>query len=454
MRQFFQIIRSSLTKEDSLKIFLISVIKSLILTVICIAVNIIGVFASGMIKNTMFLDFCGTIAAGIIYGPIHAALVGIITIYFGQVFGQLYLKDLISSISSSSELHTFNDYFLFAPVHMAIGAVVFFVPRLLLGKWSVDFFCSNAQKYPAGRLLISMIFFALLTNLASSLMVAIIMSIDALKVTCADLMQNDTTSNSKQFCEFTKLLFNDIDSGANYYLIKLFVSKFIMSLPDHLVCFPSAVVVVAYVLNLRRYKMSKKFAKTVIINHPAVGTFYFCLFMGLVCLYTFNVKERADISAAFMVWSLYNTLIVYIFFMVLSGRLNVWWFKRKHEHVIRKKYTYKNINPNMKDAYEDSLKFAILYSVALYFIVTWLKVNDPIYNNIEDPLYKNIKEKLIGALGVVAVISLVRYLMLIVARIGRYIGELWRREHKKNKSKDQPNSDVTKKKPKKRPAIG
>jgi len=386
-----------------------SIIKSVILIAVCTFTNLLGILTSETANNLLLLDFAGTIAIAMIYGPIHAALVGIISTYIEAI----YLPELISGFSS----YRFKNYFLFAPAHMVIGMVVFLVPRMLKGNLATDVFNGNYEKYPAGRLLLSIIFLSLLTNLTSALTIATIMEIDNLGLRCSNILQSNIATYSLDLCKFTQLLFIETSHDIDYQFIKLTISKFIISFPDHLVCFSSAVVVIAYVLDARRYKMSHDFSKTIITNHPVVGAFYFLLFLFFVYVYTSHIYARAGMSAAFTAWTFYNGFLVMIALMIVSGRFNAWWFKPNRKG--QRKYTYKKLNPGLKDAYEDSMKFAILYSVAIYFVISWAELQT---NN---EISKLFKDKLIGALGVVVVISLIRYLVLIIARVGRYLREFW-----------------------------
>jgi len=387
--------------------FFVSACKSVMSVTLCVLINLIGIITAEVTNNLLLLDFAGTIAIAIIYGPIHASLVGLISSYIGQV----YLVDFMPIFSNR-----FEDYFIFAPVHAVIGMVVFFAPRVLDKPLKIDIFRNN---YSAGRLLVSIVFLSLLTNFASSVMHAAIMSIDSLQMTCDFISEKKKDVSAQWLCGFTKLVFREGDSEIEYQFLKFTISKFMLNFPDHLICFSSAVVIVAFVLDARRYKMSGEFARTIITNHPAVGLVYFFFLLFFIYIYASYVYDYAnsDMFAAFMVWSFYNAFIAFIAFMVVDGRFDVWWFKPNHK-VRLEEFIYDKFNRNMKDAYEDSMKFAILYSVAIYFIagVSELEPNDQIYDLFQG--------KLVGALGVVGVTSFIRYLVLIVARIVRY----WRRE--------------------------
>ncbi|NQX79695.1 MAG: hypothetical protein HRT83_03970 [Hyphomicrobiaceae bacterium] len=326
------------------------------------------------------------------------------------------MPELIFAASS----HRFANYFIFAPVHMVIRMVVFLVPRTMHRTMAANLFSGNKKKYPAGRLLISMILLSLLTNFAASLTVAVIIETDYLGLACDLDLHKKMRAGSLSLCKISQILFYQTDSESSLQLFKLAATKFIISFPDHLVCFSSAVIVVAYILNARRYKMSHPYSKTIITNHPIVGAVYFFMLLLLIYVYTSHIYQRAGMLSAFIMWTLYNSFIVVIALMILSRRFNVWWFESGSKG--RKKYIFKNINPNLKDAYEDSMKFAILYSVSLYFIVDWSGLESTVKSS------ELLKDKLLGALGVVVVISLLRYFVLIFARVGRYLRQCYRDE--------------------------
>ncbi|HFB2048197.1 MAG TPA: hypothetical protein TECP_00549 [Hyphomicrobiaceae bacterium MAG_BT-2024] len=120
------------------KLVIISAIKSLILVSVCIFINLLGILTSELTDNILLFDFSGTIAIAMIYGPIHASLVGIISTYIGQMF----MPELIFAASS----HRFANYFIFAPVHMVIGMVVFLVPRTMHRTMAANLFSGNKKK--------------------------------------------------------------------------------------------------------------------------------------------------------------------------------------------------------------------------------------------------------------------------------------------------------------------
>lgn len=396
---------STVKTNSQFKLVAVSTFKSVILVSICVITNLLGVLASELTDNILLLDFSGTIAIAMIYGPIHSSIVGIVSTYIGQMF----VPEFIASVSSQR----FTNYFLFAPVHMVIGMVVFLVPRTMHRTMAANLFSGDHKKYPAGRLLIAIILLSFLTDLAASFSFAIIMEIDQFGNACSSDGQQQIKNTSLNICKIIRLLFFETSSVIEYEVLKIAATKLIISFPDHLVCFSSAIIVIAYILDARRYKMSHPFSKTIITNHPVVGAAYYFIFLFLIYLYTTYVYERAGLLSAFMLWTFYNIFIMTIALMIVSGRFNAWWFKPSGKE--QREYTFKKINSNLKDAYEDSMKFAILYSVMIYFIVGWLE------SQFSNEASKLLKDKLMGALGVVVVISLLRYLVLIVSRVGRYL---------------------------------
>jgi len=105
--------------------------------------------------------------------------------------------------------------------------------------------------------------------------------------------------------------------------------------------------------------------------------------------------------------------------MVMTDRFNLWWFDLSSKPKLGD-FSYKKLNRNLKDAYEDSMKLAVLYLIVIYLILRWLEWSANNKASI------SFKDELIGGVGVIGVTSFIRYFILIIARIIRFLRrEFW-----------------------------
>jgi hypothetical protein len=103
----------------------VSLLKTSFVLSICVLINLFGVLSTQITKSILFIDLCGTAIASLTFGPLHGALVGLISNYMGEF--------VIGPVLNGASVNL-KYYFLFAPVHIMAAFVWSIVPRLLRGK--------------------------------------------------------------------------------------------------------------------------------------------------------------------------------------------------------------------------------------------------------------------------------------------------------------------------------
>ena len=384
-------------KQGNRRDIILSLLKSALILALCICINLFGILTSKVTHSVLFIDLCGTAVASLVYGPIHGALVGMTSNYLGQ----FYLGPALGGIYGINLDH----YFIFGPVHMLAALVWSIVPRLLKGRFATDLFCDNKDHYPCGKLFIGIVCLALLSDIAASISAAIITQAYKMGCLASEVYVSDFTCN-------LQILISRPNAVLHDQFLRLIVARVAMGFPDHIISFATAVLIVSHVLKGRRYIMAGKFGNTIITNRPFVASLYFMLLV-----FTMYKYVRLSLSEFGSDPTIASLLILFAFVIsvlaiIISKQFELVVFIKDGDY---RKHIYQEINVEMRDAFEDCLNFAIIFSVGLFYWLEWLK------SSRSDTIVQFFQDKISGALGVAFLISIIKFQALIFAHIFRYV---------------------------------
>jgi hypothetical protein len=377
--------------------------RAVFIIAVCVALNLIGVLISREVESILFLDLVGTAIASLIYGPIHGALVGFISNGIGEYLG-------------------FKYYFLFALVQAMSAAAWGIIPRLSKGYLCTEFFNDRGDKavikYDYPRLFWGLIWVSFVSNVLASLTIAFLMSAysDHLSCHAAVTIAKQLPNNPGIIlCDAAKLLFSEPGYDLKRPFWEIAVAKAALGWPDHLVALSVAVLVVAYLLPGRRYMMTGVFGRTFVTQRRTLATSFAIVF---VLLSLYRIWFALDLGEGTgVVWDLF-VLVVYTNVMLLIFISSPYEFE-----VFQQGYTdhiFDGVNPDLERAYEDSLKLVTVLSVIVFWFIKshCLTANCTATSSLFNP---SGGDKVTGFLGVVFVITFIRYLSLITARSHRVI---------------------------------
>lgn len=372
---------------------LLSVGKALLVVVCCVALNLLGVALSRRLDNILFLDLTGTAIASLIYGPIHGALVGFISNGIGEMLGIKY-------------------YFLFAFVQATSAAVWGITPRLLQGKGCTDFFndgvADPTYRYP--RLFCGFIWVSLVSHVLACLAIAFLMVIYGRDLSC-EVAAASAQSPGKVLCDFADALFSGDRDGFPAFA-RIASAKFLLGWPDQLIALSMGVLLVANLLPGRRYKMDSPFGRTLVTQRRSGAVLFTIAFvvLSLYRVYFAYYHVGPDTAVLFDLFAFFVYTNVILAVIVFTN----YEFDRYVTHI--QAHIYPAINADLERAYEDCLKLGAVLAVIIFVAV---KLNCTTtacaqLGLLVNPIFGD--NKITGLVGVVFVITFIRYLSLITAR--------------------------------------
>jgi hypothetical protein len=357
---------------------------------LCVALNLAGAYVCRTANSILFLDLVGTALASLIYGPIHGALVGLLTNGIAE-FGQRH-------------------YFLFAVVQVVAAGTWGLAPRLLKGAWCIDFFMDDLNddgtrqhQYGYAKLIWGLIWLSLLSHLLASLTIAFLMLIEP-TLSCVELARSqDANSPNLALCQTARLIFAEDGFSFAHPLWELAVAKAVLAWPDHLIALAFAVLMVPSFLPDRRHKMTGPFDYTPGTWKVILITALAFVGLSLIRVYRGFHSELATITDL-LPWFLY-TLVLLTTLLLASGKYEML------EQDLRQ-HVYTRINPDLEHAFEDALRLGVVYSTVIFVVINSLCGSEAC-----QPFYPStLRDKFEGALGVIFLITFFRYISLILAR--------------------------------------
>jgi hypothetical protein len=367
-----------------------------------VALDCVGGYLSRMVGNILFLDLVGTAIASLTYGPVHGALVGYISNFINESVGLQY-------------------YFLFAPVHAVSAAAWGIIPRLLRGRFGTDFFNDgrdNAQPYGYASLFWGFLWISFVSNALASATIAFLLTIYSGDLSCLEAAKSHsaTTDPEMILCDAAKLLFSAEDYAFQGVFWKITTAKTLFGWPDHLIALSVAVLVVATMMPGRRYRMAGLFGLTLVTQRRQLAILFTAAFVAISLYRISYARHLGGDGAAF--WDLL-VLVVYTNLLLLLFLKSSYEFDAFEDDLDKnpKKYLFADVNTNLERAFEDGLKLITVLSVIIIGFFR-LRCADSTCTATSS-LFKDGGDRVTGFLGVVFVITFVRYLALIFARAGR-----------------------------------
>jgi hypothetical protein len=376
--------------------------RAVFIIAVCVALNLVGVLISREVESILFLDLVGTAIASLIYGPIHGALVGFISNGIGEYLG-------------------FKYYFLFALVQAISAAAWGIIPRLSKGYFCTDFFNDGRDKaeikYDYPRLFWGLIWVSFVSNVLASLTIAFLMSAYNQYLSCeAAVVIAREVPNFPGIilCDAARLLFSEPGYHLKHPFWEIAVAKAALGWPDHLVALSVAVLVVAYLLPGRRYMMTGMFGQTFVTQRRGLATAFAIIFVVLSLYriwFAFGLGEGTGV-----VWDLF-VLVAYTNVMLLVFIYSPYEFDAFQQNYTQ--HIFDGVNNDLERAYEDSLKLVTVLSVIIFWFIKSHCLTDECTTS--SLFNRSGGDKITGFLGVVFVITFIRYLSLITARSNRVI---------------------------------
>lgn len=375
--------------------------RALLIIGFCVLLNLTGVFLSREVNSILFLDLLGTAIASLVYGPIHGALVGFISNGIGELFG-------------------FKLYFLFALVQAISAAAWGIIPRLLRGRFCTDFFndgqsasAATGVRYDYSRLLWGLMWVSFVSNALASLTIAFLMSAYSDHLSCnAAVVLAKTVPDYPGIilCDAAKLLFSEPTYNFSHPFWEITIAKAALGWPDHLIALTVAVLLVAYLLPGRRYAMNGVFGLTFVTQRRQLAIFFTVIFIALSLYRVWYAIQLHDGSGAVKDMLV---LVIYTNIMLLVFIYSPFEFDVFRDDFRR--HIFDNVNPNLERAHEDSLKIITVLSVIIFWFFR-LHCGSSSCTATSSLFNPGGGDKITGFLGVVFVITFIRYLSLITAR--------------------------------------
>ncbi len=287
------------------------------------------------------------------------------------------------------------------------------------GYYCTDFFNDGKTdppkamiKYDYPRLFWGLIWVSFVSNVLASLAIAFLMWAYQDHLSC--MAKQLSNSPGIILCDAAKLLFSESSYNLTYPFWEIAFAKLVLGWPDQLIALAVAVLLVTYLLPGRRYTMTGIFGHTLVTQHRDLAVLFTLVFVVLSLarvLFAFQIGETSGVVWDLFILVIYTNLILLAFiyfpyeFDVTSGDY--------------KDYIFDNVNSDLERAYEDSLKLITVLSVVIFwFIKLHCTTNNCSTSSLFNP---SGGDKITGFVGVVFVITFIRYLSLITARSNRVI---------------------------------
>lgn len=422
-----------------------------------VLLNVGGALLAQFSSGLMFLDLIGTAVASLCFGPLHGGLVGLLS------------NEALTWVLVENRA----DYFLYGTVHMAAALVWSLGPRLLRGRLGSNIYSdrkssrrSGEREYPAAKILCFVLALTAVSALATGGWVAAIQTAYPEHVGCFDAIQDRGVRNAvirdQPFCQvagFARGLVADYVSA--YPLQKAIgvaLASALLGWPDHIASFSAGFLLVAFVLDARRYRMDGLFGRVLFTNRPRVAFVIFTVLLMALLLRSIRVFQLPNVTLG---GQFVDFSMVAIYLLVLA--LLIQHFGYLTLQVVDKsemrKYVFPDLNPEIRDAFEDLMKLAMVVSIVTFFTLAELcefrgtdcPLRPPGVMRLEawghaDPEESAavagrgratpalfvpsgasvrrapLSDAFLGAIGTVFLLSVARYVVLVLARFGR-----WRR---------------------------
>jgi hypothetical protein len=349
----------------------------------------------------------GTAVASLIYGPLHGALVGFLSNFICDYFLGLQY------------------YALFSIVQAVSAGAWGITPRLLKGSLGTDFFNDGAKtsdtgtrKYEYPHLFFGLMWVSFLSNILATLTVSCVIAAHERHLACNSILMSGGVVLNKpnsMLCDATKLLFSEPSYDFKSAFLELSATKILLGWPDHLIALSVAVLLVAYLLPTRRYKMAGMFGLTLVTQRRETAIYFLVAFM-LITLLSIGYSSFTSGEEG-LFWDILSVTVYTNIMLVLvsSSRYSFDTFNDDYM-----KHLFLDVNPTLERAYEDSLKLITVISVINFWFIksSCVGSNCTMLGSLSNV---NGGDKITGFLGLVFIITFIRYLSLIIVRSGRMI---------------------------------
>ena len=378
---------------------------------LCVSINLIGAAISYQVGNPLFLDLAGTAAAYLIFGPVHGALVGLSTNAIGE-FG-----------------FEFENYFLFGIVQVWSACVWGIAPRLLRGRLGTDFFAPTERQLETeepirqfsrslhyGKLLFGMLWLSFLSCVVAGLVVGSLFYVHQDTLKCGLDTLSSTAKASRDLCEIALLASQNYIILEDNVTLSVALTAAFIRWPDHIIALAGAILIIQSVLPGRRYKMRGIFGKTIVVQRErAARIFTFSLYVFLVwrAFYVADNFRDSGNSGVLLDAGFIAAYAILMNILAFGNNFHFTSYVENHQRF----HVYKSINKNLEKAVDDILKLAAIVAIVSF---VWVRshcgkvealAKDSICHRTSDG-----SDLFTGPVGVIALVTGVRYLILASAR--------------------------------------
>lgn len=349
---------------------------------LCIFLNVGGHSVVYIQERMLFVDTIGTALASIAYGPLHGALVGLLS----NNISFLFFEDN-------------NTYLLYSMVHLALSATWGLVPRLFK-RQIFDFFSPDCSYKNLLKGIASMAFIG---AFAAAVAASIIKQGVPYDTTCTgDFYPSHYFELECIYRSYIVIFIGD--TPATTFLISL-----IINMPDKLVSFAAAVIIISSAIPTRRLKLYDYRGGILSTNRRTITLFVSGTFVVAIFYNFYNIIHFVS-DDTYQNILLNQSLVIALVFLI-SGTVIV--FKGSGQNIFStrpsdlKSNLHVRRNPASELVFEDGCRIAILYYFIMYLIISFAHKND---ENL-------LSENLTSAISVSVFITLIKYVLLLSSRI-------------------------------------
>lgn len=388
--------------------------RTCIFVLVGIGLNLSMYRLTSDIGSLLFLDTIGTAVLALAYGPFHGALCGVLSAFIG---GAVFFRP---------------DFAAFALVHVVAATVWGMAPRLCGGRLCSDLF---SPSYSYARQFLGILWIGSLAGVLSGITATYVAwNFSLPNAILASAPNGD--GRLEVIRELTLHMYAAINGWEQTSEIPswlVFALSQLVYVPDKVVTFATAVLIIAYLKPQYRVKMSGFFSHVIVTNRRIYSYFFIAAYVlaGAAYLYVaigFMPATLTHLQAlnffipSIVIWSFPGAVI---FAKFIDPKLSFYGFTKTRQDEL-----HTGELPHLERVFEDIVKaVTVAYAVFYAFIVS--KVVDFSGGLISFAIDTDsldaggssypaqFDDVFVGAVGLIAVLTFHRYVALIVARCFR-----------------------------------